>query len=271
MPSVTVVLPFYNAAGTLNSAMDSIATQTLTEFEFLLVDNNSTDCSLKLAEQSAIMDKRFKILKEHKQGVTFATNLGSNNAQSPYVARMDADDFAYPRRLERQYQFLETHSDYGAVGSLVKFGGDENRAAGIKRFVDWNNSLITYEEILINRFVESPIINPTAMWRKSTEDKMGNYKHGDFPEDYEMWLRWLEQGVKMAKVPEVLLQWNDPPGRLTRNDERYSFEAFYRTKAQYLSLWLKKHNLQHPEVYIWGASRRIRKRAQFLETHQIQI
>lgn len=271
MPEISVVLPFFNAEHTLNEAIKSIADQSYSCFECLLVNNNSTDQSRCIAKSWVQSDSRFKLVDEQRQGVTFATNLGSSMAKARYIARMDADDVALPDRLSLQYDFLERNPDYGAVAGLAAFGGDSSKAAGINRFVDWNNSIRSYRDILRNRFVESPIINPTAMWRKKTETWAGSFEHGDFPEDYELWLRWLEKGVKIAKVPEIVLQWNDPQQRLTRKDERYSFDAFYRIKAKYLNLWLQKHNPHYPEIYVWGASRRIRKRAQMLEQYNVEI
>ena len=271
MPKVSVILPYFNAEKTLKQSIESILNQTLTDFECILINNNSTDNSQTIAREVAEQDSRIVLTNEEKQGVSFASNKGSQIAKSPYIARMDADDIALPNRLALQTAFLESHPDYGAVGGLAKFGGDEQKSAGLKRFVDWNNSIITYEEILLNQFSESPIINPTAMWRKETEQYAGSFIHGDFPEDYELWLRWLSKGIKIAKVPEVVLQWNDPPSRLTRTDDRYSFDAFYKTKTPYLYQWLKKHNPHFPNIYIWGASRRIRKRAQFTERYQLNI
>ncbi len=271
MPAVSIIIPFYNAVDTLEQAALSISNQTFDNFECILINNNSTDKSIEIAKKWTLKDKRFKLVHEENQGVAYASNKGSKIACGKYIARMDADDYSMPDRIEKQYSFLEKNLDYGAVGGMVKFGGDFEKAAGIKRFVDWNNKLITYEEIILNRFIELPIINPSAMWRKSTELKSGNFTHGNFPEDYELWLRWLDNGVKIAKVPELVLEWNDPPARLTRTDSRYRVDAFYDVKSKYLSRWLATKNNHHPNIYVWGASRRVRHRASKLKQYGIDI
>ena len=102
-------------------------------------------------------------------------------------------------------------------------------------------------------------------------EKHGAYLEGDFPEDYELWLRWLDQGVKIAKLPEVVLDWYDSPGRLTRTHPIYSDQAFYRIKSAYLARWLTRGNAFHPEVWVWGASRISRRRARMLEEEGVRI
>ncbi len=102
-------------------------------------------------------------------------------------------------------------------------------------------------------------------------EQFGLYLSGDFPEDYEMWLRWLDQGVKIAKVPEVVLDWHDSQGRLTRTHPIYSDRAFYEIKSRYLAKWLSAHNPYHPKVWVWGASRISRRRAKILEQHGVSI
>ncbi len=109
------------------------------------------------------------------------------------------------------------------------------------------------------------------MWRKSVETTLGGYVHGDFPEDYDMWLRWLQAGIKIAKIKDTVIRWYDSSTRLTRTDERYSTLAFYETKSKYLKQSLKAINPHHPEIYVWGASRLMRRRASILENHEIQI
>ena len=121
------------------------------------------------------------------------------------------------------------------------------------------------------QFVEMPIVNPTAMWRKEIGNKVGMYRDGDFPEDYEMWLRWLSKGIKIAKIPTVLLKWYDSEKRLTRTSPIYSDESFFKIKTKYLSNWLEVNNPFHPNVVVWGASKISRKRAKYLNNYGINI
>ena len=81
----------------------------------------------------------------------------------------------------------------------------------------------------------------------------------------------MTNGVQTAKVGEELLTWSDPPDRLSRTDERYSIDAFYKTKAKYLFQWLEQHNPHHPNVIVWGAGRVTRKRAETLTHHGSRI
>ena len=111
--------------------------------------------------------------------------------------------------------------------------------------------------------MDSPIANPSVMFRRELFERLGGARPNTgaatgaspFPEDYEQWLRWLERGVRMGKVAEEILVWNDPPQRLSRTAAEYSVEAFARIKAQYLWRWLIRHNPGHPRVWVWGAGR----------------
>src|SRR6185436_16591977 len=113
--------------------------------------------------------------------------------------------------------FLRTSENrpIGLVGCLVEFGGDRSASEGYALHVDWINALTTPDEIALNRFVESPLAHPSVMFRRELVEKHGGYRAGDFPEDYELWLRWMEAGARMGKVPRVLLTWQDGPGRLS--------------------------------------------------------
>ena len=255
----------------MERAIRSIINQTHQDFECILIDNNSTDKSYAIANSLATEDNRITITEESRQGVVFASNTGFQQAKGEFAARMDADDEAHPERLKLQAEFLEQHPEIGAVGGFVEYHSGSHNFSGFKKYVNWVNSVITYEQIKINRFIDSPIVNPSAMWRKETAKKHGMYKSGNFPEDYEMWLRWLEKGVKISKVPSYVLKWNDSKNRLTRNHSIYSDDAFYHIKTFYLSKWLEKNNPFHPNVVIWGASKISRKRAALLENYGIKI
>ena len=271
IPEVSVILPFFNADSTLNRAIESIASQSLKSFECILINNNSIDKSVRIAQNWTEKDKRFILIHEKNQGVVFASNAGSDQANGKYIARMDSDDCAYSNRLRLQAEFLDANPDYGAVAGIVKHISHSENTKGFTRYVEWVNSVQSYREILNSRFIESPIVNPSTMWRKEVAEKWGMYKQGDFPEDYEMWLRWLNKGVKIKKLGETVLKWFDSDTRLTRTQSIYSDSAFYRIKTKYLALWLEKNNPFHPRIAIWGASRISRRRARLLIPYGIEI
>lgn len=267
--AVSVVLPFYQAEDTLKRAVTSILNQTFTDFELLLVDNNSTDRSAEIARELAQTDARISVIQERKQGVVFAMNRGMKEARGAFIARMDADDVSLPERLEKQFQFLQQHPYIGLVGCQVKHVSPLP-SKGLERFVNWVNSFHTSEAIFQNRLVEIPIIQPTVMFRAELVGEHGNYREGDFPEDYELFLRWLDAGVRFYQLPEMLHEWHDSETRLTRTDDRYSAEAFYKTKAYYFARWFVRTHPQR-ELWVWGAGRKARQRARLLEEQGLTI
>ena len=269
--TVSVILPFYNAEDVLETAIQSILDQTYCHFELLLINNNSSDRSEEIARRYQMKDPRIKLFHEAKQGIVHALNNGYKNSQGQYIARMDADDESLPDRLEQQVEFLNKNKDYGMVAGQVQHVSYSADAKSLRRYVDWSNNITTYQEIQKKQFIESPFVHPTIMWRKEVGESYGLYKEGSFPEDYELWLRWLENSVKMHKIPHTVLRWHDLPQRLTRTHSNYSDEAFFRIKSAYLAGWLKKHNRFHPDVFIWGASKISRKRTSLLADYGIRI
>lgn len=271
-PKISVILPFFNAEKTLNRAIKSIANQSFQNFKCILINNNSIDNGVAVAKKWETDDKRFKLINEKKQGVVFASNKGTQLAKGEYITRMDADDEMHPDKLKLQSAFLDLNPDFSAVASLVEYiSHNRKNTKGFKRYVNWNNSVQTYHELVKNQFIEMPLVNPTCMWRKSASDNYGLYKNGNFPEDYEMWLRWLEAGAKIYKLPQKLLKWYDSDTRLTRTHSKYSNEAFYKIKTAYLVKWLKKNNPFHPSVVVWGASKISRRRTALLKNYEIEI
>lgn len=263
-PDVSVILPFYHSELTLNRAIESIAKQTHKCFECVLVNNNANKKTLKIAHGWEKRDSRFKVVHEQKQGVMFASNYGVAMSRGRYIARMDADDWAYPEKLSKQTEHLNNHPETDVVGSIVEYVPHNNQTQGFARYVNWINTVVSNRDINLKRFIESPMVNPTAMWRREAGEKYGLYQKGDFPEDYEMWLRWLDLGAKMEKIDVPLLKWFDSSSRLTRTQDIYSDEAFYKIKTRYLVNWLKQNNPCHPHVSVWGASRISRRHTQML-------
>lgn len=270
MPRVSVVLPVFNAAATVARALESIRAQTWHDWELVAVDDGSTDETKAILDRRARHDARVRVVTQDHAGVAFAANAGIAAARGELIARMDADDVAHPERLARQVALLDGDATLGVASSLVEFGGDRAARAGYALHVDWLNSLVTPEEIALNRFVESPVANPSVLFRRELVERHGAFRHGNFPEDYELWLRWLDAGVRIAKVPATLLTWHDGPGRISRTDPRYAPEAFFRTKSGWIARELAR-TAGGREIFVWGAGRHTRKRAAHLADHGVRI
>lgn len=270
-PFVSVTLPCYNCETTLPGALDSILSQTLQDFEVVAVDDGSTDGTADILREYARKDARIRPLFIEHSGVVGAANASIEASNGRYIARMDADDESLPERLQQQVAFLDANPEVGLAGCRVRFGGSRAQCAGYAHYVDWTNTLLDAESICLNRFVEFPVPNPSIMFRRECIEKHGMYADGDFPEDYELLLRWLDNGVRAAKVDNELLVWNDPPTRLSRNHPKYDVDAFYRVKTRYLARWLERNNPHHPVVHVLGAGRTTRKRADLLKEYGVDF
>ena len=124
-------------------------------------------------------------------------------ARAPLMARMDADDVMHADRLRAQVDLLDAHPEIAIAGTRVELFPEEGVRAGYREYVRWQNGCVTPEEIAANVYVESPFAHPSVMARTEVLRRLGGYAEGPFPEDYELWLRWLDAGVAIGKVPET--------------------------------------------------------------------
>ena len=258
-PEVSIVLPFRNAADTLEECLDSIQQQSLTAFELIALDDGSSDRSAEILSKRSRADSRVILVPPEQHGIVAALNTGLGRARSVFVARMDADDIMGPRRLQLQSDFLQKNREVAVLGCRVELFPIESIRAGYREYVRWQNACIEPDEIADNIYVESPFAHPSVMMRRSVVERMGGYAEGDFPEDYDLWLRMNQQGIRMAKLPDVLLSWRERPDRVSRVDDRYSREAFDRLRARYLASDPRLTGGR--PVVVWGAGRRTRQRA----------
>jgi len=259
MPQVSVLLPCFNAEATIEEALSSLAAQSYQDFEVICVDDGSTDRTASILEKWSNKDSRFVLVNKDHQGVIQASNTGLTLCKSSIIVRMDADDRCHPDRIKLQREFLLDNPQIAVVGSLVAGFPPERVGEGFELYYEWLNSLVNHEDISREIFVESPIANPCAAFRKSWIDRAGGYQDHGWPEDYDLWLRLYLTGARFAKIPQVLLDWREHPERLTHTDSRYSLENFLRAKAHYLA---KGPARGRDGVFIWGAGmtgRRISK------------
>lgn len=262
IPAVAVLMPVRDAAATLEACLDSIQAQSFTDFELLVVDDASTDDSRALVAARAGPDPRIRLLDAPRRGLVACLNEGLARARAPLVARMDGDDLMHVDRLAAQQEYLHRHPDVDVVASRVSAFPDARVEAGMREYLRWQNACMDGDAMRDEIYVECPITHPSAMFRRRTVIGDGGYRDGEFPEDYELWLRLTRNGRRLAKIERCLLHWRQHDGSLSRRDPRYSRDAFDRLRACYLARDPRLSG-DRPLVF-WGAGRRTRRRTTHL-------
>ena len=201
-PLISVCMPVYNAEPYVAEAVESILAQTYRNFEFIIIDDGSTDRSLAILKRYAAQDTRIRLSSSPNAGYLVRLNEMLDEARGDLIARMDADDVAMPERFIRQIDFLDAHPEVVAVGSRVlAIDSDGDPIAEFCTAQD-------HEEIdRAHLDVQGGFINhPVAMIRTAAIRKIGGYRADYWPgEDVDLWLRLAEIG-RLANLPERLLK-----------------------------------------------------------------
>lgn len=208
--SVSVVLPVYNASDKLSIAIESILNQTFKDFELILIDDCSKDNSAEIIQNYVKMDPRIVFIKnEENLKLSKTLNRGIDIAKGKYIVRMDADDFSFPDRLEKQYNYMEANPEIGVSGGsmeIMDYDGNTLR----NRFYLLNDS-----EIREKVFFFSPFSHPTIIIRKDVLLKVGLYNHDFNPaEDYELYFR-IGEISKFGNLKDMLIKYRITPGSMT--------------------------------------------------------
>lgn len=262
-PRVSVLLPFRDAEESLERAVDSVMAQNESCNLILVMNQEQSDAAERLLKRYE--NRQITCIQEVQKGIVPALNTGLRAVNTPYVARMDADDEMLPGRLKAQCDFLDAHPRVHLVSGKVHYGGSLAEQSGYRIFVDQLNALQMPEQLYQFRFVESPFAHPAVCFRFEEAYRSGLYREGDFPEDYELWLRWYaEKGPNMAAcLHQEVLIWHDRPERLSRMHPAYSQEAFDSIRLPHLAQWLKAEIGTRMPILIAGggklAKRKIRK------------
>ncbi len=263
-PDISVILPVHDNRQTLPAAVQSIIDQTFSNWELIIVADGSPAEVMSLLNN--ISDPRVKTIPIKHSGISKAINIGIRHARADIIARMDADDISMPDRLRLQHGYLIENPGIGLVASRVMYQG---MGDGFRRFVNWQNGLLTQEEMFEARFQDAIVAHPSVMFRKKLIFQYGGYNEArDEPEDFELWLRFLQSGVKFAKLPQELLIWSDGHDRLSRDSGAYAEMNFWKVKCRYLSAMLRNDTR---DIYVIGKGSRVNEKIKHLETHGIRI
>jgi glycosyltransferase involved in cell wall biosynthesis len=205
-PTVSVLMPVYNAEPYLAQALESVLAQTFTDFEFLIVDDGSTDRSRETLARHARRDPRIQLISRPNTGYTVALNELLALARGDLVARMDADDVALPHRFARQVAYLREHADVVCVGTAVQFIDESGQP------LREGHPGMDHDAIQQRALAGDCVLNhPSVMMRRSAVLAVGGYRPEFEPaEDLDLWLRLGEKG-RLVNLPEILMQYRQHP------------------------------------------------------------
>lgn len=227
-PGISVLMPVYNGAPYVARALDSILAQTYRDFELIVIDDGSDDASASIIEERAVSDRRIVVLRQRNQGVIASLNRGLSMARAPYVARMDADDVAHPRRLERQIELMERRPEVGVVGTYLRVIDAVGVPGALIQFP--TGAAEVAERILFG----SPIAHPAAMMRRDLIRALGGYRpFYRHSEDYDLWLR-VHEVATIDNVPEVLLDYRQHGQNVSRRHAETQLLGTFLAQGAYL-------------------------------------
>lgn len=198
---ISVVMSVYNGERYLPLAIESVLKQTFKDFEFIIVDDGSTDRSLEIIRKYEKNDSRIRVLVQENHGLAAALNNGIAMAKGKYIARMDDDDISLPNRFELQYGFMESHPEIIASGGAAEIINQWGDAFGIRRHCT------THDEIDFSNIAygNPAMCHPTALIRTDSLKKVGCYTPGmRYAQDLDLWLRLGEVG-KLANLTDIVL------------------------------------------------------------------
>ncbi len=212
MPKVSIIIPAYNAVSFLPDTIDSVYSQSLQDYEIIIVNDGSSDTTEQWASQ--ITDSRVRLISQENQGLAGARNTGLTQARGEYIAFLDADDLWQPTKLEKQVKILDENPEVGLVYTWVSLIDRDGKPKGqIRGNSDEGN---VWKKLLKHNIVESGSV---ALVRRSCYQSVGLYDRtlpASYGEDWDMWLRIAAQ-YQFKVIREPLVYYRDTPSSLSKN------------------------------------------------------
>jgi glycosyltransferase involved in cell wall biosynthesis len=199
MPALSVVMSVYNGERFLAEAVESILRQTFSDFEFIIIDDGSTDQTPAILADYARRDARLRVLPQSNRGRAESLNRGIHVAAAPLIARMDADDIALPLRFEKQMDFIASHPRVGLLGAGIDLVTTDGRR------IDSFSPPAEDRDLRVAMLRNNPFRHPTMVMRKEVVVSVGGYRKALLDcDDFDLWLRMAEH-TEIANLPYTLL------------------------------------------------------------------
>jgi glycosyltransferase involved in cell wall biosynthesis len=249
-PLVSILTPFKNTAAFLEECLDSIQKQTYSNWELLIVDDNSTDNSYAIVASFAATDRRIRLIKNKGEGIINALQLAYSKSSGTMVTRMDSDDVMMPNKLEVLVNGLLTNGKKHVAIGLVSYFNANGVGPGYKRYETWLNQLTKTGKNYTEIYKECVIPSPCWLVYKDDLDACGAFSPQIYPEDYDLTFRFYKYGYTCIPCNEVIHKWRDYSTRTSRTHVHYAQNHFTTLKVRH---FLDIDYNPNKNLVIWGA------------------
>ena len=261
MPKISILIPAKNAGKYLHDCLNSILDQTETDWECIVVNDNSTDDTLSIFEEYAAKDIRFSVFSNPNRGVITALRLAYAKCSGELIHRMDADDIMPKHKLATLKRLLLENGKGHVATGKVEYFSESTLGDGYKKYESWLNRLTETGSNFSELYRECVIASPCWMVYRSDFEKCGGFESDIYPEDYDLVFRFYEGGLSCLPCDEVLHLWRDYSVRSSRTSDLYADNRFLDIKCHY---FLKLNFDESRPLIIWGAGRKGKAIAQYL-------
>jgi glycosyltransferase involved in cell wall biosynthesis len=278
VPSVSVIMSVWNDEKFLSDAIASILNQSYNDFEFIIVNDGSTDDSMNIVETYASRDNRIRIINQRNKGLTRALNVGIQESRGQYIARMDADDISYSERFALQVQYLEENPDCVLVGGQVELIDENGARIFSSPIIDIESTTGRMEHLMLDHAdidqallsQHWPLVHPAIMMRRQAVRDVGGYhEKWKILQDHDLFLKLAEVG-QLANLPDVVLQYRRRPGQATKKStvhlvvKRINRRA-YKRRGRPIPSHLTRLNLLREAIRIKLEDRKLWRLARFIK------
>jgi glycosyltransferase involved in cell wall biosynthesis len=233
---ISIVMSAYNSERFISDSISSILNQTYEDWELVIINDASSDNTLKIIDQFSEKDSRIKLIdNENNLGLTVSLNVGIKNSNGEFIARLDSDDLAEPFRLDTQFNYLRTHSDVGLVGSGAYLINSYGNKIGSMNVMS--------QQYFVNKFLIhlNPFIHSSIMVRREALNNIGSYREKfRYSQDYDLILR-LHDKYTLSNISMPLIRWRVSDGSLTM--KYHTLQRIYADIAREFSI--ERKNFSH--------------------------
>ena len=265
---ISILVPFKNTSLFITECLESIFNQTYSNWELIIVDDNSTDNSLSIVQGYAENDSRIKLYKNKGSGIIDALQLAYSKSKGALITRMDSDDIMIENKLQSMHDDLIRHGKGHVALGLVKYFSDEGISEGFAKYERWLNELTikgsNYSEI----YKECVIASPCWMVHRDDFDNCGAFNSKIYPEDYDLVFRFYKHNIACIPSSKLLHHWRDYSYRSSRVQDNYKHDMLLKLKLYH---FLNLDYSNSKTLVLWGAGHKGKFSAKYFIKHDINF